>query len=97
MKKRSLPLSLGFLAGLSVGALAVSAAQAVEFERVPVTSDFCAEGAFYADFDQDGNTDLTYGAYIFYGPDFKKKDAYREAKSFQPTGYSDQFLCSRTI
>lgn len=93
MKKRSLPLSLGFLAGLSVGALAVSAAQAVEFERVPVTSDFCAEGAFYADFDQDGNTDLTYGAYIFYGPDFKKKEAYREAKSFQPTGYSDQFLC----
>ncbi|MBE6428323.1 MAG: VCBS repeat-containing protein [Planctomycetaceae bacterium] len=94
MKKHSLLKMFCSLAGVSaVSFLAALPVSAIEFERVPVTSEFLAEGAFYADFNKDGVTDITYGPYVFYGPDFKKKEAYREVKSFQPEGYSDQFLC----
>lgn len=92
MKKNSLLASLWTLAGLAAVSACAPTAGAVEFERVPITPDFKAEGAFYADFNQDGKTDVTYGPYIFYGPDFQKKDAYREVKDFKPEGYSDQFL-----
>lgn len=67
-------------------------ASAVEFERVPLTDKFLAEGAFYGDFNNDGKTDITYGPYIFYGPDFQTKTAIREVGDYKPEGYSDQFL-----
>ncbi len=92
MKKHSLLTLLGLATCVTVSC-AVSVLQAVEFERKTVTTDFLAEGAFYADFNRDGALDITYGPYIFYGPDFQKKEAYREVKEFKPEGYSDQFLC----
>lgn len=93
MKKRFFCAAFVAAAGFMSSLNFVQETRAVEFERVPITDEFLAEGAFYADFNQDGVTDITYGPYIFYGPDFQKKEAYREVKSFKPEGYSDQFLC----
>ena len=87
MKIHSFLASLAVIAGLAVSAFAV------EFEKKTITTDFLAEGAACADFDGDGFNDITYGPYIFWGPDFQEKDLYRPFnKVFDPHGYSDQFL-----
>ena len=81
MKFHSLLASLAVIAGLAVSAVAV------EFEKKTITTDFLAEGAACADFDGDGFNDITYGPYIFWGPDFQEKDLYRPFnKVFDPHG-----------
>lgn len=62
------------------------------FKKVQLSKDFYAEGAYYADFNRDGKLDLVAGPFWFAGPDFQEKHEIRPPKSFDPHGYSDNFL-----
>src|SRR5262249_39965850 len=53
---------------------------------------FYAEGAYYGDFNRDGNLDVVAGPFWFEGPDFQKRHEYRPAKAYDPKEYSDNFL-----
>lgn len=65
---------------------------ATGFKRIKLADEFFAEGAYYGDFNCDGNLDIVAGPFWFAGPDFKQKHEYRPAKPFDPHGYSDNFL-----
>lgn len=65
---------------------------ATGFKRIKLTDQFFAEGAYYGDFNRDGHLDVVAGPFWFAGPDFKQKHEYRPAQSFDPHGYSDNFL-----
>jgi HEAT repeat protein len=62
------------------------------FKKVRLSDEFYAEGAYYGDFNRDGQTDIVAGPFWFEGPDFQKRHEYRPAKAFDPKGYSDNFL-----
>lgn len=74
----------------------------VTFTKQVLTTEFVAEGCHFADFDHDGNQDITAGCYIWYGPDFKRRAAFTppSVNAGGPTktpydpagGYSDYFL-----
>ncbi len=74
----------------------------VSFEKITLTTEFIAEGCAIADFNHDGHMDLTAGCYIWYGPDFKRRETFTPpsvnesgpAKTpYNPAkGYSDYFL-----
>ena len=77
-------------------------AREVTFKKQVLTTEFVAEGCVIADFDHDGNMDITAGCYIWYGPDFKRREAFTppSVNADGPTktpydpakGYSDYFL-----
>jgi HEAT repeat protein len=62
------------------------------FKKLRLSDEFYAEGAYYGDFNHDGQTDIVAGPFWFEGPDFQKRHEYRPAKAFDPKGYSDNFL-----
>lgn len=62
------------------------------FKKLPLSGEFYAEGAYYGDFNRDGKMDVVAGPFWFEGPDFQKQHEYRPAKTFDPKGYSDNFL-----
>ena len=62
------------------------------FERLHLTDQFYCEGASFADFNGDGNTDIVSGPYWYAGPDFTDRHEFRPAKAYPPKGYSDNFL-----
>ncbi|MCX6908108.1 MAG: HEAT repeat domain-containing protein, partial [Verrucomicrobia bacterium] len=62
------------------------------FKKLRLAEQFYAEGAYYGDFNRDGKLDVVAGPFWFEGPDFQKRHEYRPAKSFDPKGYSDNFL-----
>ena len=62
------------------------------FKKVRLSDEFYAEGACYGDFNHDGQMDIVAGPFWFEGPDFQKRHEYRPAKTFDPKGYSDNFL-----
>jgi hypothetical protein len=62
------------------------------FKTLRLTGEFYAEGAYYGDFNRDGRLDVVAGPFWFEGPDFQKRHEYRPAKTFDPKGYSDNFL-----
>jgi len=62
------------------------------FRMLRVSDLFYAEGAAVGDFNQDGKLDVVAGPFWFEGPDFTKRHEYRPAKSYDPHGYSDNFL-----
>lgn len=74
----------------------------VSFEKITLTNEFIAEGCALADFNHDGHVDLTAGCYIWYGPDFKRRETFTppSVNASGPTktpydpakGYSDYFL-----
>jgi hypothetical protein len=49
------------------------------FKKVQITDKFWAEGANFADFNQDGKMDVVSGPYWYEGPDFTKRHEYRPA------------------
>jgi len=75
---------------LSTAALAQEPAK--PYKKLHLTETFYCEGAYYADFDRDGNMDIVSGPYWYAGPDFKQSHEVREPKKFDPHGYSDDFL-----
>ncbi|MCE9594300.1 MAG: DUF1080 domain-containing protein [Planctomycetes bacterium] len=79
---------------IGCGALLASVASAgdVTFERLQLSNAFYCEGASFADFDRDGQTDVVAGPFWYRGPDFKEKRPLYEPKSFDPAGYSDNFF-----
>ncbi|NBV84901.1 MAG: VCBS repeat-containing protein [Verrucomicrobia bacterium] len=74
----------------------------VSFEKQTLTSDFVAEGCAIADFNHDGFMDVTAGCYIWFGPDFVRRETFTppSVNESGPTktpynpakGYSDYFL-----
>jgi HEAT repeat protein len=62
------------------------------FKKVRLSDQFYAEGAYYGDFNKDGQMDIVAGPFWFEGPDFQKRHEYRPAKAFDPKEYSDNFL-----
>jgi HEAT repeat protein len=62
------------------------------FKKLRLSGEFYAEGAYYGDFNRDGKMDVVAGPFWFEGPDFQKRHEYRPAKTFDPKGYSDNFL-----
>lgn len=62
------------------------------FKKLRLSDQFYAEGAYYGDFNRDGKMDVVAGPFWFEGPDFQKRHEYRPAKTFDPKGYSDNFL-----
>ena len=95
---RHLLLTLS-LAGLCACA---TTARDVSFSKQTLTRDFVAEGCAVADFDHDGHLDVAAGGYIWFGPDFKRKDAFTPQQvhasgpnktPYNPAvGYSDYFI-----
>ncbi len=69
--------------------------QAVEFQKQVLSTEFIAEGAPFADFNQDGHQDICAGPYLWLGPDFKQRVEYTQpaAEPYDPgKSYSDYFL-----
>lgn len=74
----------------------------VTFQKLTLTNEFVAEGCAIGDFNHDGIMDLTAGCYIWYGPDFQRRETYTppSVNASGPTktpynpakGYSDYFL-----
>ncbi len=62
------------------------------FQKVRLSDQFYAEGAYYGDFNRDGKLDIVAGPFWFEAPDFQKRHEYRPAKTYDPKGYSDNFL-----
>ena len=73
--------TLAVIATLAFGsAYAADEAATPTFKKLTINQEFWAEGADAADFDQDGNTDITAGPFIYWGPDFKERTAYSAPK-----------------
>ena len=64
----------------------------ITFKKIRLEDQFYAEGAYYADFNHDGKLDVVAGPFWYEGPAFQKKHEVRPPKSFDPKGYSDNFL-----
>ena len=62
------------------------------YKKVQLSDKFTCEGAYYGDFNQDGNLDVVAGPYWYAGPDFQQRHEVREPKDYDPKGYSDNFL-----
>lgn len=62
------------------------------FRKLRLSDQFYAEGAYYGDFNRDGKMDIVAGPFWFEGPDFQTRHEYRPAKTYDPKGYSDNFL-----
>jgi len=62
------------------------------FRQLVLSEEFLSEGATFADIDADGNVDVVSGPFWYAGPEFQTRTAYRPARSFPITGYSDHFF-----
>jgi HEAT repeat protein len=62
------------------------------FKKLRLSDQFYAEGAYYGDFNKDGQMDIVAGPFWFEGPDFQKRHEYRPVKAYDPKEYSDNFL-----
>lgn len=98
---------------VAVAAASFGAALAEDYvvhawKKQQLTAEFWAEGAFFGDFNKDGENDIVYGPYWWAGPGFTKRHEYAPAtQSFQrkkedgteektggfdPLGYSKNFV-----
>jgi hypothetical protein len=69
------------LALLAIGGNSLPSAQqtSTSFTNKHLTDEFWAEGAYFADFNRDGQTDIAYGPYWFEGEAFNNRHEYRAA------------------
>ena len=89
MRKTAL-IVLGCLATASV---VVAAEQGnPQFTKLILSDQFYCEGAYFGDFNRDGQMDVVAGPFWFEGPDFKKQHEIRSPKTYDPKGYADNFL-----
>ncbi len=64
----------------------------VAYQKHQLSDKFYCEGAYHADFNQDGNIDVVAGPYWYEGPKFEQRHEVRKPEEFDPKGYSDNFL-----
>src|SRR5437773_4840809 len=66
------------LTGLLSATLISSAANNTlhSFKKIQLTDKFWSEGAYFGDFNHDGNLDIVSGPFWYEGPDFKKQHEY---------------------
>jgi HEAT repeat protein len=62
------------------------------YRTLRLSDQFYAEGAYYGDFNRDGEVDVVAGPFWFAGPDFQQRHEYRPANPFDQKSYSDNFL-----
>jgi len=62
------------------------------FRRILLSSEFYCEGATYADFDRDGDTDVATGPRWYEGPAFTAAHELYVPQAFDPKNYSDCFF-----
>lgn len=62
------------------------------YSKLKLTESFYCEGAYYGDFDRDGNLDVVSGPYWYAGPEFKTKTEIHPVVAYDPNGYSENFL-----
>lgn len=62
------------------------------YQKLQLSDQFYTEGAYFADFDRDGDLDVVAGPFWFEGPEFKVRHEVRTPQVFDPKGYSDNFL-----
>ena len=62
------------------------------YKKIQLSDKFTCEGAYYGDFNRDGNVDVVAGPYWYAGPDYQQRHEVREPKDYDPKGYSDNFL-----
>ncbi len=67
-------------------------AQAQTFQKRWLTAQFYSEGANCGDFNNDGKMDVVAGPFIYDGPDFTIKHAFKPVQAFDPLVYSDAFF-----
>lgn len=62
------------------------------FRKQVLSDRFFAEGATFADLDNDGVRDVVAGPYWYAGPDFRRRQEIFAPKEFDPEKYSDNFF-----
>lgn len=82
------PIRFAFAALLCASAVAPAAEPS--FKKLTLTRDFWGEGAYFADFDGDGQNDICCGPFIWWGPDFKSKTAYSAPKPERTKPVTDE-------
>ena len=66
--------------------------ESLSFGRTVLDENFTAEGAGVADLDDDGVNDIIAGPWVYWGPDFAERTAYRNVFVFPVRNYSDNFF-----
>lgn len=81
---------LSFLLVLCLGKMTLLSAaeyQIHSFKKIKVNDQFWAEGAYFGDFNKDGQNDVVSGPFWYEGPDFRTKHEYAPAtESFKRKG-----------
>lgn len=62
------------------------------YKKIRLSDEFHAEGAYYADFNRDGAMDVVAGPYWYAGPELERRHEVRTPQTFDPKGYSENFL-----
>ncbi len=89
---RSIPVRVFIACVITTLWFASSDGSDVDWTKKSLLGEFVSEGASAADVDGDGKVDLVSGPYWWRGPDFADRFEYREARPFDPRGYSDHFF-----
>lgn len=63
-----------------------------KFKTHQLSDKFYCEGAYFADFNKDGNLDVVSGPFWYEGPEFQERYEVRPPKPYDPKRYSDNFL-----
>ncbi|TWU33696.1 family 16 glycoside hydrolase [Novipirellula artificiosorum] len=85
-------MRLLFFVSFGVMLLSNVATAETTYKKLTLTEAFHCEGAYYGDFNQDGIKDVVSGPYWYEGPSFEKRHEVRTPETFDPKGYSDNFL-----
>jgi hypothetical protein len=62
------------------------------FKKITLSDQFYCEGINCGDFNHDGKMDIVASSFWYEGPDFQKKHEFRPSKTYEPKGYSDNFI-----
>lgn len=84
-------LAIAAIAGAAIGVTAKDR-EYHTFKKITLSDKFYCEGIAAADLNKDGKMDVIAGPFWFEGPDFQKKHEFRPAKTYEPGGYSDNFI-----
>ena len=81
-----------FVSCLLTTTVSSHAAPLPHYAKHQLSGAFLAEGATFADLNNDGHQDAIAGPYWYAGPEFKKRFPLYPAQLFDPLAYSDNFF-----